>query len=443
MPRREKTLTITHTLFPRRGIGSLEDGRLVEVKHALPGQKLRVALKGKKRGLIQGKTLEVLAPSPMETTSACPHFPLCGGCATQQISPEDELRLKAEELSRLYHREVPISRPSSVDHYRNKMEYTFGNLEREGELTLGLHVRGRFHDILPTPHCRIVHKDFPKIQEAVQSYFREKNLPFYQRRTHHGLLRHLVLRRSFSTGEILLNLVTTSEPGLDEEDFVHFLNTISLEGEIASIYHTTNDALGDVILPENEVLLFGKAAIEETLLGLRFSIGPFSFFQTNPESAAVLYDKARSLVKGAHRLYDLYSGTGTIGQILAPVCEEVIGVEILQEAVDAANLRAKENRIQNATFLCGDVLKVVEDLDATADVIVLDPPREGIHPKALPKILAFAPQAFLYISCNPRAQAQEIAHFEQAGYVLRHLEALDQFPRTPHVEALTLFVKER
>ncbi len=442
MPRREKILTITHTLFPQRGIGSLDDGRLVEVKHALPGQELRVALKGKKRGRIQGKTLEVLAPSPMETAPACPHFPLCGGCSTQQISPEDELTLKAEELSRLYHRDVPISRPSSVDHYRNKMEYTFGNLERDGDLTLGLHVRGRFHDILPTPHCRIVHEDFPRIQEALQSYFREKDLPFYNRRTHEGLLRHLVLRRSFSTGEILLNFVTTSEAGLDEEDFVDFVRSIPTEGDIASIYHTTNDALGDVILPENERLLFGKSAIEETLLGLRFSIGPFSFFQTNPVSAALLYDKARSLVKGAHRLYDLYSGTGTIGQILAPVCEEVIGVEILPEAVAAANERAKKNGIENATFLCGDVLRVVEDLEATADVIVLDPPREGIHPKALPKILAFAPKAFLYISCNPRAQAQELPLFENAGYTLTHIEALDQFPRTPHVETVVLMSRK-
>lgn len=442
------TMKIEKVEFPQRGRGTDERGRTVEVKGGIPGQEVEVRLTRRGKEKAKGKILEVLSPSPMEGESPCPHFGSCGGCAYQTLTGERELALKREQLEDLFREKgfpvsIPISRGSSLEGYRNKMEYTFGNREKDGPLTLGLHRKGHFHEILPTPGCQIVHRDFLLLQGGVQDYFRNTGHSFYHRMSHRGFLRHLVVRRSRHTGEILVNLVTTEEEKWDPEDFVSFLRKLPLEGTLESVYHTVNNALGDVIQSEKTLLLYGKEAITEHLLGLTFSIGPFSFFQTNTESAEVLYEKARNLLKGRHRrIFDLYSGTGTIAQVLAPMAEEVIGIEIIPEAVEAAKKTAKKNGLTNTRFLQGDVLALVGELKGEADTIVLDPPREGIHPKALPKILSYRPETILYISCNPRALAEELAQFRDAGYELSHLEALDQFPRTPHVETIALLSKE-
>lgn len=446
--RRILEVNIDQVDYPNKGRATAEDGRPVEIKGGIPGQKVELKITKSGKYKIRGKIRKVLERSPLEGDSSCPHFEECGGCAYQTLTGEQELALKKEQVLRLFEerelpiKDFPISFGSSLFQYRNKMEYTFGDEVEGGPLTLGLHKKAKFHEILPTTDCRIVHPDFLTIRQGTEDYFNEKGFPFYRRNSHNGFLRHLVIRRSLRTGEILCNLVTSSQGEIDTEEFTEMLLSLPLEGKIISLWHTVNDALGDVISPEEVRHIYGEESITEEILGLKFSIGPFSFFQTNTVSAEVLYRKARTLLEGEYdRIFDLYSGTGTIAQLLAPMAKEVIGIEIIPEAVEAARRGAIRNGLENVTFICGDVLKEVEKLKGGADAIVLDPPRQGIHPTALKKILEFQPKTFLYISCNPGSLAKELPEFLSAGYEIKHVEALDQFPRTSHVEVVTLLEK--
>ncbi|MDO5714891.1 MAG: 23S rRNA (uracil(1939)-C(5))-methyltransferase RlmD [Tissierellia bacterium] len=432
--------------YPNKGRAVAEDGRPIEIKGGLPGQlvELKITKQGKEK--IRGKIRKVLEPSPLEGESPCPHIQECGGCAYQSLTEEEELSLKQKQLEKLFDGvisiDIPISSGSSPFGYRNKMEYTFGDEEKGGPLTLGLHKKGKFHEILPTTHCQIVHSDFLVLRQGVEDYFQEKGIPFYRRMVHQGVLRHFVIRRSLRTKEILCNLVTSSQGEIDTKEFMDYILKLPLEGKITSLWHTINDSLGDVITPEKVKLLYGQESIVERLCGLEFTIGPFSFFQTNTKSAEVLYEKARNLLQGEYgQIFDLYSGTGTIAQILAPMAKKVVGIEINEEAVESAKATAMKNKLNNVEFICGDVLKEVENLKGHADAIVLDPPREGINPKALKKIIAFNPKTFLYISCNPRSLANELPEFIKEGYRIKHIEALDQFPRTRHVETVALLSK--
>ena len=238
-------------------------------------------------------------------------------------------------------------------------------------------------------------------------------------------------------------LSTSSQSKLDEEAFIKFLLDLDLEGQIVSIYHVTNDALSDAIVPEEMKLIYGKDHIEEEVLGLRFKISPFSFFQTNTKSAEVLYKMAREKIDAKDKLvFDLYSGTGTITQVLAESAKKVIGVEIVEEAVEAARENAKLNGIDNVEFIASDVLKVLDDLDKNPDLIVLDPPREGINPRAIEKIIDFDPEKFLYISCNPVTMVRDLQVFGERGYKIEELEIVDQFPKTSHVETVVLMSRK-
>ena len=259
---------------------------------------------------------------------------------------------------------------------------------------------------------------------------------------HEGFLRHLLIRKATKTSEIMVLLATSSQSELDRDAFVKFLLNLDLEGQIVSIFHVKNDALSDAIVPEEIDLIYGKDHIEEEVLGLKFKISPFSFFQTNTRSAEVLYKMAREKIDAKDKLvFDLYSGTGTISQVLAASAKKVIGVEIVEEAVKAARENAKLNGIDNVDFIASDVLKVLDDLDKNPDLIVLDPPREGINPKAIEKIIDFDPEKFLYISCNPVTLVRDLGVFADRGYNIEEIEIVDQFPRTSHVETIALIQK--
>ena len=447
-------IKIENMEFPNKGRATYE-GETIRFKGGIQGQKVKARTTKWKKGIMEAKILEVLEKSPMETEKGCLHYGVCGGCSYQTLSYENELKLKENQVRGLFEKEdldinlLGIEPSPLVRGYRNKMEYTFGDEEKDGPLALGLHMKGRFYEVVNTNDCNIVNPDFTIIREGVREYFASKEIPFYNVRRHEGVLRHLVIRRAASTGEILINLVTSSgykeaDPSIYNEEFVEILNKLELEGNIKAILHTINDGLGDVVKSDELKLLYGRDYIMEEILGLKFKISPFSFFQTNSIGAEKLYSIAREFAGSLDNklVFDLYSGTGTIAQIMAPVARKVIGIEIVEEAVQMAKENAKLNGLDNVEFIAGDVLKAVDDLTEKPDLIVIDPPREGVNPKAINKIIDFNPETFVYVSCNPVTLARDLKVFIERGYKVEKAKLMDMFPRTSHVEAITLLVKE-
>lgn len=311
-------------------------------------------------------------------------------------------------------------------------------------MSLGLHKKGSTYDVLTACDCKIVHEDFTKILTCVLAYFKERNASYYHKISHEGYLRHLLVRRAENTGEILVNLVTTSQEEWDLMPLVQEVLGLPLEGKVVGFLHIINDSLADIVKSDETKVLYGQDYFYEELLGLKFKITPFSFFQTNSLGAEVLYSTAREFVGETkdRTIFDLYSGTGTIAQILAPVAKEVIGVEIVEEAVTAAKENAEANGLTNCSFLAGDVLKVIDEIEEKPDFIVLDPPREGIHPKALPKIVdLYRCEKMLYISCKPTSLARDLVEFAKYGYRVEKVCCVDMFPGTVHVETVVLLSK--
>ncbi len=450
--------------FPNRGHVQV-DGQDVIVKNGIPGQKVRLGINKKRGQRVEGRLLEVLEKSPLETRQpVCGEFPLCGGCMYQTMDYEAQLQMKEEQIRTLLDtalvRGGQVKEDGSPDYnfegirrspqefgYRNKMEFSFGDACKDGPLTLGLHKKGSTYDVLDAADCRLVHRDMNKILACVLEYCRSRGFSYYHRMRHQGFLRHLLLRRGQTTGEILVNLVTTSQEEPDLSGLVSLLCDLELEGRIVGILHIVNDSLSDVVKSDETRILYGKDYFYEELLGLKFKITPFSFFQPNSLGAEVLYRTAREYIGDTRdrTVFDLYSGTGTISQILAAVAKKVIGVEIVEEAVEAARENAGLNGIENCQFIAGDVLKVIDEIREKPDVIVLDPPRDGIHPKALPKLLEYGVERMVYISCKPTSLARDLESFLAAGYRVERAVCVDQFAQTVHVETVVLMsrVKDR
>lgn len=447
--------------FPNKGYVYIEDQKVL-IKNGIPGQKVRFMIQKKRSGRAQGRILEVLEKSPLETREPlCSNFPACGGCMYQTMSYEDQLHMKETQIRELLEDALvqcgQVNENGQADFewegihgspiefgYRNKMEFSFGDEYKDGPLSLGLHKKGSTYDILNTDDCKLVHKDMTDILTCVREFFREKGASYYRKLQHTGYLRHLMLRRGVTSGEILVHLVTTTQEEYDLEPLKEQLLALPLEGKIVGIMHILNDSLSDVVQSDETRILYGQDYFYETLLGLKFRISTFSFFQPNSLAAEVLYSIVREYIQNTSgmEVFDLYSGTGTIAQLLAPVAKEVIGVEIVEDAVAAARENAKINGLDNCKFIAGDVLKVLDDLTEKPDVIVLDPPRDGIHPKALPKILAYGVNRIVYVSCKATSLARDLEAFLQAGYRLEKACCVDQFCETVWTEAVAAFVKE-
>lgn len=467
---------VERTDFPNRGIVSCEEG-ICTVKNALPGQKIRAVIQKARNGRYEGRLLEVLAPSAQETGSPCPHFGSCGGCTWLSFPYEESLKIKEEQVRRLLAPALSAQEGAcrfesakaspAIFGYRNKMEFTFGDEVKDGPLALGMHKRGSFYDIVSVTDCQIVEEDYRKILCCSVSYFRElqeqgMDIAFYHRLRHEGYLRHLVVRRAAKTGEILIALVTTGQTpkrreAQDEkreilDGFRDRLLALPLDGEIAGILHVRNDSAADVVQSDETTVLYGRDYFYEELLGLRFKISLFSFFQTNSLGAELLYRTARDFIaecissdSGPEEkavkdkiVYDLYSGTGTIAQLMAPAAKKVIGVEIVEEAVEAARKNAELNGLHNCEFIAGDVLKVLDEIEEKPDVIILDPPRDGVHPKALRKIIGYGVEHILYISCKASSLARDLEAFLAEGYEAVRCVPIDQFPWTTGVETIVL-----
>lgn len=449
--------------FPNKGIVTI-DGEKAVVKNALPGQEVEFVVNKKRNGRCEGRLMSVVKPSPLECeTLRCPHFGVCGGCVSQSIPYEEQLRIKEAQVKELLESVCTEFQWEGIkgspihEGYRNKMEFSFGDEYMGGPLALGMHKRGSFHDVVNVDHCRIVHEDFTKILTATREYFLEEGIGFYRKLKHTGYLRHLLVRRAVKTGEILVALVTSGQTGAESgcdtslprdreherqllEQWSRRLRELPLEGTFAGILHIRNDSLADVVQSDETQILYGQDFFYEELLGLKFKISPFSFFQTNSLGAEVLYDKARSYVGDSHKrvVFDLYSGTGTIAQILAPVAEKVVGVEIVEEAVEAARENAERNGLSNCEFIAGDVLKVIGEITDKPDFIVLDPPRDGIHPKALEQIIDFGVEQMVYISCKPTSLVRDLAVLQERGYRVVKACAVDMFPSTGNCETVCL-----
>lgn len=444
--------------FPNKGVLHI-DGERVIVKNALPGQTIRFVINKKRKGKCEGRLLEVLAPSSLEQTEeTCPHFGICGGCLYQSLPYEEQLKIKEQQAKSLIDGVCSsyvfegIKGSPVFKGYRNKMEFSFGDEFKDGPLALGMHRRGSFYDIVNTPECQIVNQDFCKILTYTLEYFTEKKAGYYKKLQHVGYLRHLLVRRAVKTGEILAALVTsgqteTLETGEEEllEGWRAGLLSLPLEGSFAGILHIRNDSLADVVQSDETRILYGKDYFYEELLGLKFRISPFSFFQTNSLGAEVLYETARGYVgETADRVvFDLYSGTGTIAQIIAPVASKVVGVEIVEEAVEAARENAAMNGLSNCEFIAGDVLKVIDELQDKPDLIILDPPRDGIHPKALEKIIDFGVDRMVYISCKPTSLARDLVVLQERGYQVEKVCCVDMFPATANVETVVLLGRKK
>lgn len=435
--------------FPNKGILMIDDRRVI-VKNALPGQVIRCSINKLRKGRAEGRLLEVLETSPMEERKApCKDFGSCGGCSFQTLPYTTQLELKQQFVKDLIdgvcsdYEFEPIQGSPVEFGYRNKMEFSFGDECKDGPLALGLHKKGSFHDIVTADTCHIVDEDYNKVLRCVLDYFAERNISFYHKMRHEGYLRHLLVRRAVKTGEMLINLVTSSQETHDLTGLKEALLALSLNGKIVGILHSENDSLADVVKSDKTNVLYGQEYFYEELLGLKFKISTFSFFQTNSLGAEVLYSKAREYVGETKDklIFDLYSGTGTIAQILAPVAKKVIGVEIIEEAVIAARENAKLNGLDNCEFIAGDVLKVIDSIEEKPDLIVLDPPRDGIHPKALDKIIDYGVDRLVYISCKPTSLARDLVVLQERGYKVEKVCAVDMFPQTVHVETVCLLSK--
>lgn len=442
--------------FPNKGILHIE-GEKVVVKNAIPGQRIRFMINKKRQGRCEGSLSQVLERSPLEKNeNICAHFGACGGCLFQSLPYEEQLKIKEMQVKELldgvcenYIFEGIIGSPLEEE-YRNKMEFSFGDEHKNGPMALGMHKRGSFYDVVTTDTCRIVHEDFRKILACTKQYFEEKGIHFYKKMQFEGYLRHLLVRRASRTKEIMIDLITTTQTdGFVQPEEALLLEwkeqilALPLEGTIAGILHTKNDTVSDVVKDEGTEILFGHDFFFEELLGLRFKISPFSFFQTNSLGAEVLYEKTREYVGATEGkvVFDLYSGTGTIAQILAPVAEKVVGVEIVNEAVLAARENAMLNGLTNCEFIAGDVLKIVDELTDKPDLIVLDPPRDGIHPKAIEKIIDFGVNTLVYVSCKPTSLVRDLAVLQARGYKVERACCVDMFPSTGNVETCVLLTR--
>lgn len=440
--------TVQDTVFPNKGL-VYAGGKKILVHGALEGQKVRIQIVKHRRGKIEAKILEVLERSPLEQEPSCQQFGVCGGCTYLNVPYKHQLEIKANQVLRLLD-EAGITgfeflgiEPSPKEFaYRNKMEYTFGDSDT-GELALGLHRRRMRYEVSPVTGCQLVDEDFLLILDLVLHHFREMNIPFYHKKSHQGVLRNLVIRKAGTTGEILVNLVTTSQRQLTTlAELGEDLRQLQLSREMKGFLHTINDGKADTIRADSMRVMWGDGYITEVILGLTFRVSAFSFFQTNSCGAEKLFGIVRDFAgPRPGKVFDLYCGTGTIAQIISPLADEVIGIEIVPEAIEAARENAKTNGLDNCRFIAGDVLVELDALDRQPDLIILDPPRGGIHPKALEKVIGIGAPHLVYVSCQPVSLAKDLAVLASSGYSASKVKCVDMFPHTPHVECVTLMSK--
>ena len=432
------------------------DGVVLFVEYAVPGDVVNVKIIKKKKNYMEGVISSMIKPSEQRMEPFCEHFGICGGCKWQHLPYEMQLQAKQQQvydqLVRIGHLSIPEISPiipsDNTRYYRNKLEFTFSSKrwiygdENPEELSpqercgLGFHV-GRFFDkVLDIKHCWLQKEPSNRIRLFMKDYALSHGLEFYNIRENTGFLRNMVVR-SNTAGDIMLTVVFAFE---DHSLMDPFLSSIyEAFPEIKSLYYVINSKLNDSISDQECILFRGDDAIWERMENLRFKIGPKSFYQTNSEQAYKLYSAARNLaaLEGGEVVYDLYTGTGTIAQFVSAKASKVVGIEYVKEAIDDANVNAEANGITNCSFYAGDMKDVLTSdfikENGTPEVMIIDPPRSGMHPDVVKTILEAAPQRIVYVSCNPASQARDLAMMSEK-YEITAVQPVDMFPQTIHVE---------
>ena len=454
------------------------DGKVLFVPKCIPGDVVDVQLTRKRKSFMQGFVVKMIKPSPMRVEPFCPHYGICGGCTWQALPYDKQLEFKQQQvedqLIRIGHLKLPtapalpsqkgsilpIIGSAKTQYYRNKLEYTFSNKRwiLDGEdvntlsdverLALGFHIPQMFSKVLDIKECKLQREPSNAIRLFVKAYAIEHNMSFFDIREHTGLLRNLIIRTS-STGELMTILVAgacknnTQPPTLSssEQSALEDLMTATCKKfpEITSMYYVLNDKGNDAIGDTPCIHFSGKEFITEEMEGIKFRIGPKSFYQTNSEQAYKLYSVVRQFadLKGDEVLYDLYTGTGTIALFLSRQVRKVVGIEYVEEAIADAKINAQANGIANSAFYAGDMKDVLNAefirQNGQPQIIVLDPPRAGIHPSVAQVILDTAPEKIVYVSCNPASQARDL-QILAAKYEIVAVQPVDMFPHTQHVE---------
>jgi len=382
----------------------------------------------------------------------CDHYELCGGCSIQHIDYDEQLQIKKEIIFEAFGKNDILTRnfegilkSPDIYEYRNNMEYSFGDLEIGGELQLGMHPRGKRFDVVTIDKCLIVDKDFRMILSEVLDYCRKKGFKKYHVKRREGFLRNLIIRKGINTGEVLVNLVTNSKIKHDFSKLAENIRDLELKGELVGFLNTINDDYSDQVSCDEMKIYYGRRYFFDKILDNKFKIDALSFFQTNTKGAEILYSEAQNYINNAKDkiVFDLYCGTGTISQVIAENAEKIYGIEIDEEAVKKAEENAVINKVENTNYTAGDVLKEIDNIEEKAELIIIDPPRPGINPKALEKIAAEKAETILYISCNPKSLARDIKELKLHNYKLEKFKAVDMFPHTDHVEIVSLLKKAR
>lgn len=439
-------LCVTDCTLSGSGVGHA-DGMAVLVPATAIGDEITAQIVKVKKTYAYGVVRAILTPSPDRIEPDCPAFPKCGGCLFRHITYDAELRLKEkqvrENLRRIggYTGEVePIVPSPKADGYRNKAQYPIA--QKDGKPALGFYAP-RSHRVIDCRDCRLQPPEFAQIQRVFAEWIETNGVPIYDETTRCGLLRHLYIRRGERTGEILVCVVATADRLPQTDALVGAL--LRAQPQIRSIVLNVNPDDTNVILGKKTVTLHGDGFLEDVLCGLRFRLSAPSFYQVNALQAQQLYEKAAEYAKpdGASVL-DLYCGAGTIGLSMARRAKNVIGVEIVPQAIRDAKENARRNQIDNARFLCADAAQAAEQLlseGVRPDVIVVDPPRKGCAPELLQTVFRFSPKRLVYISCDSATLARDLALLQQGGYAVQAVTPFDMFPRTGHVETVVLLSK--
>lgn len=432
------------------------DGTVVFVEFAVPGDIVNVKVTKKKKNYMEGFILEIVKPSEDRLQPFCEHFGICGGCRWQPLPYDMQLKAKQQQvwdqLVRIGHLEIPDISPilpsDKTKYYRNKLEFTFSNkrwiynnedpdsLTDEERLGLGFHVGKFFDKVLDIKHCSLQPEPSNEIRLFIREYAVTHNLEFYNIRENTGFLRNIIVRNN-QVGDVMLTVCFAYD---DQDKIVPMLDAIAAKfPQIKSLHYVINEKLNDSISDLDCLLYKGEDAIWETMGKLKFKIGPKSFYQTNSEQAYKLYSVAKEFaaLTGNEVVYDLYTGTGTIAQFISDKASKVIGIEYVKEAIEDARINAEANGITNCTFFDGDMKDIL-----TADfikehgkpeVMIIDPPRAGMHPDVVKVIMEAAPERIVYVSCNPASQARDLAMMSPM-YEITAVQPVDMFPHTMHVE---------
>ena len=437
-------LTIESLAFGGKGVASL-DGFIVFVENGYPGDEIDARVYKSRGNYAEARVETLIKPSPHRTAAACEHFGQCGGCKWQNLDYAIQKKYKADQVKEaLVHiggidqpPVEPIVGAQKIYYYRNKMEFSF-HAGDNGETLLGLHYAGRFRDVFQLNACHLQSELSNNILEYVRRRSIELNIPPYHIVTHEGFLRFLVIREGKFTNQTLVNIVT----GVGEYDLRGLGEEIGRKfDEVVSVSHTVNSAKANIAKGDRENILYGADHIYEKLGNKRFRISANSFFQTNSYQVQRLYDLAVELAEPekTDRMFDLYTGTGTIAIYFSDLVKQVIGVESVADAVADARINARENGAGNIEFVVGDVeeyMKIAVAEGRECDLLLLDPPRAGCHPKTLKHIAALRPGKIVYISCNPATLARDLKELIESGYRLDRAISVDMFPHTFHIEAV-------